>query len=290
MFHFDLDDIIHLERLLESVKSSLPATVSAAIGRQLRPELNEEQLAPLERGKQVTLRSRLTWRLLDDATGILVEAAATRYVNPPAGAVDNILEIKATPISRLEARARLTLLGFFPILGLLLGLLGWRMLQFDTAMEPLPWGISGILVGTLVALAIMPFYTAWLAGMLEKPGVACSPARVKQAAEAARRLVVGLIEEERGRTDELKRNAPAAAPPGAAPATLAEYANELVADPPAAILKYGLWRAENRRAIARAFADLQTDAAALAAYRQARRPLSPPAAPAAQTPGQSTNG
>jgi hypothetical protein len=286
VFHFDLDDIIHLERLLDGAKSLLPAAASAAIGRQLRPEFHEEQLPPLEFGKQVALRRRLTWRLLDDATGISVEAVTTRYINPPAGAVDNTLEIRATPISRLEARARLTLLGFFPILGLLLGLLGWRMLQFDTAMEPLPWGISGILIGTLVALAVMPFYTTWLAGMLEKPRAACSPARVKQAAEAVRRLVAGLIEEERARADELTRNATAAAPPEPLPASLADYTNELVADPPAAILKYGLWRAENRRVIARAFADLQTDAAGLAAYRQARRPLSPPAAPAAQAPGQ----
>ena len=160
----------------------------------------------------------------------------------------------------------------------MIGLVGWRLLQFDTAMMPLPWAITGILVGALCALALLPSATAWIAGLFEGPRSAAYPRQVKRAQAAVRELAGRLIDQERAQAAQERAAAPAAAPPAADPLALAAYANELSADPAQAILKFGLWRAENQRAIAAAFAGLQTDMQALTAYQQARRPLGSPAA------------
>ena len=278
MFHFDLDDIIHLERLTDSLGAVVPPAISAAAGKTLQSELREEKLPSLVRGKQVTMRRRLTWVLLDGASGVRVEATETRHVCAPAAAVNNTLEITLAPFSRLEQRARLLLLGLLPLSGLVLGLSGWRLLQFDTAMEPLPWGIAGILVGTLCALAIMTFYTPWIAGMLEGPRAVAFPSRLTPLREALRQAIQTQIVAAKAEAEKERHMAQPLPVPTADPVALADYANSLLEDPAGTVLRFGLWRSETQQAIVAAYTDLQADAAKLSAYEKACRPVSAPAA------------
>ncbi len=277
MFHFDLDDIIQLERLTDSLGAIVPPVISSAAGKTLQSETHEEKLPPLVRGKQVTLRRRLTWILLDGASGVRVEAMETRYLCAPAAEVNNTLEINLAPFSRLEQRARLLLLGLLPLVGLVLGLLGWRLLQFDTAMEPLPWGITGILVGTLSALVIMTFYTPWIAGMLEGPGAVAFPPHLTPLREALRQAIQTQIAAAKAEAENERRTAQPLPAPTADPVALAGYANSLLEDPAGTILRFGLWRAETQQAIVAAHIDLQADATKLSAYEKACRPVITPA-------------
>jgi hypothetical protein len=267
--HFDLDGIAQMDSMIEELVERLGPAVAEALGKTA-PEPERADAPPMIRGKQTTRNLALAWTTKQDGTQLLVRVDVHRFIHPSTGAVNNTLELFVEPESAKAGAARMTLLLSSPVVGALVGLLGWRLLQWDTNMSLSPWVVFGGLFGAGLGAWAASLFTQRLGAILEGRGSLIRPANRRAAEEAAGRVIEACAERHREKTVALAGDADVGMAPGAEAEKLAAYAAEFVEDPDAAVLRYGLLDAGAREAVAQRFAAMEKDPTQYAAFLEAR--------------------
>ncbi len=271
MRHFDLDDIYAFGPLTERVKELAGASIRHAVGADAKIDLEDNTLETLHHGRQTILRRRLLWTAAQNGSALKVEMLLNRFLNPNEASVNNTLRLTVKPVSRLAVIARVLLVSILPLTGLIGGLLLWRFLQFDTGMTATPWAITGAILGAVVAVAALPFWTNRLGALLEGRKAINAPANRQRLNDELARELEALISAQPASPDE---EASEALP--ADPADLARYAHALLTDPDATIVAYGLYDPKRRTTIAAAFAQCFSEAAQYRVYQQSLSDLNGP--------------
>ncbi|HPQ71282.1 MAG TPA: hypothetical protein PKW95_19300 [bacterium] len=271
MRHFDLDDIHAFGPLTERLKDTAATTIRDVVGANAKIDLEDNTLETLYHGRQTILRRRLLWTAAHNESALKVEILLNRFLNPNEASVNNTLRLTVKPVSRLALIARVLLVSLLPLAGLVGGLLLWRFLQFDTGMTVAPWAITGAILGAVVAVAALPFWTNRLGALLEGRQAINAPAcRQRLGNELAGQIEALTSVQPAAPTDEIREDLPAK------PADLAKYTHDLLTDPDTAIAAYGLYDQARRTAIATAFTQCYSDAAEYKTYQQTLSDLNGP--------------
>ena len=271
MHYFDLNPVLALESLAGKMKNAMVQEAFAALGPSRQIEDADHGFVPIAYGRQITTRRRLAWRATEEGSALVIEADLFRYICPTAGTIDGALRLGVRQISRLAPQARILLLALLPLIGIVIGLAGWFFLQSDTSMTAPPWAVAGAILGAICGLLVMPVFTHRLGALMEGQEALNGERNRRAAEEAAVRTVERLIEECSAESVLLGRQHESVKFEAVTPETLAVYADELLDQPDAAILRYGLFLPANREKVGRAFARLNLDPRAFKAYQEARK-------------------
>ena len=263
MRFFDLDAIHSLEPMIADFAQTVPAAIRKVTGDDVKIDHQSLTPKPVEHGRQTILHRQLNWTASRNGSALKVEVQLDRYLNPNEASVNNTLLLTVKPFSRLALFSRVLLGGLLPLLGMVGGLLLWRFLQFDTGMIAPPWAITGLILGAIVTVIVLPVWTHRLGTLLEGKKAINVPARRRQLQEALEQTIESLISTYAANDlPAFSRELPHEPP------DLAEYTQTLLADPDAAIAAYGLYDAARRETIAAAFTRCFNDAKLFQAYRQ----------------------
>lgn len=268
MRHYDLDHIADFRRFTDTLHQKLTAQAFTELPGDGEVEVRDVETEPAERGWQITRRRKLQHRRIIDGSGIQITAIVTRFLNPTGPAINNTLELYVRPLSRKVVKARLLLLIGLPILGLLIGLLFWRMLQYDTGMTSPPWAVTGIIIGELIALALMPFWSHPLGALMEGKNAPGSLARLRAVRNRAEQITDETVAEFEKVSTETTN---AGSPPADDPAALAAFTDALIDDPDRAIAAFRLNTPAGRQNVANVFRRLKNDPERLNTYKKARQ-------------------
>ena len=247
----------------------MPEALQSTVSSELSIDHQEKHEPPQRNGWQSTLKHKMTWLALANQSGYQIEINLHQHVNAPLVAFNNSLSLRIDPRSKLATQARLILLVCGSITGLLTGLLGWRLLQFDSGMEPLSWAIIGCLFGAVLAAAALPFFTHRLGAILEGKNAPGHPKILANLTLNIKKIVADQISQEKTRqTDQESKNEIDPLPP-TEPKQLAALACRLATHPSETSRQYGLWRSEEQNLLRRAFTALQKDPPSWTACKQA---------------------
>jgi len=262
--HFDLDDIYAIGPLTERLKEIAVTNIRHTVGENAKIDLEDKTLETLQHGRQTILRRKMLWIAARDESALQVEMLLSRFLNPNEASVNNTLRLTVKPVSRLAMIARVLLVSLLPLAGLVGGLFLWRLLQYDTGMTAAPWAIVGAVLGAVVAVAALPFWTHRLGALLEgRQAINARANRQRLNEDLAYEIEVLIGEHATAAPGETREELPAE------PAALARYTHALLTYPDAAITVYGLHDQAHRATIADAFAQCFNDAAGYQAYQRA---------------------
>ena len=282
MRHFDLDAVLPLTPLVAELDRVVGRELAADLALAEPPAAVEKSSPTITRGRQNILLQERLFRAARDGRALLVRLEFCRFVCPSAATVDQTLELFVVPESRRAGTAR-GLIGFgLPVLGLLVGFAGWRFLQYDTNMSSLAWLISGAMVGLALGFWLMWRFAHHFGALLEGRQAMSSRANRRRIEENLGRAIADAVAKYAAADVSPANSEPDF--PDSNPQRLAAYAAELIADPDAAAIRYGLNRVENRERLARAFQEMEKSPELSASFLEARRaamaarPRSDPAA------------
>ncbi|NLH48260.1 MAG: SoxR reducing system RseC family protein [Myxococcales bacterium] len=278
MRHFDLDAVLPLAPLVAELDRTVGRELAADLALAEPPAAIEKSSPTITRGRQNILLQERLFRAAREDQALLVRLDFCRFVCPSAATVDQTLELFVQPESRRAGMSRL-LIGFgLPIFGLLIGLAGWRVLQYDTNMSSLAWLISGALIGLALSFWLMWRFAHHFGAFLEGRQALSSRANRRRIEENLGRAIAATIAKYAAAAASSTASEPDF--PGTDPRRLATYAVELIADPDAAAKRYGLDRTANRERLADAFREMEKSPELNAAFLEARRNAEPHPSPA----------
>jgi hypothetical protein len=267
--HYDLDDIAPFEPFLNDLGTEMQRELDA-LALSAAPVVFERTDQPRQpRGNQIAVHRELTWRVTAGDAAIVVRAVASRFVGATAGVVNNTMELSVRPQSPKSRQARTWLLSALPAVGVLVGLFGWWLLQWDTNMPVFPWALFGALLGLVLAVLLIPRISSFVAVWLEGRGALARRANRAKVNAAACAVVERVAGAHRAQTEARRAAATPQAPP-ADPAAFAAFAAEFAENPDASLIKFGLLLEPNRTALVNAFHRIEKDPDAYRRYLEAR--------------------
>ncbi len=260
MRHYDLDDIALFGPFLDELGRDVGRGLAECLNLEEAPLPEVQEHPAIQRGKQTTLMQTLTWTMARGDSALRVRVDTYRFINPALGVIDNTMELSVEPRSAKAGLARLLFLLTTPALSALIGLLGWRLLQWDTNMTFGPWVFFGALLGAVGGVWLATAFPHRLGAVLEGRNAIASADRCLRVEEAAYGVVQAIVKTHQAETESLAAAATPDCAPAAEPGSLAEYATALIGDPDTALVRYGLLRASNRQVAAERFAWIEKDA------------------------------